>query len=409
QSNPRLLQLVVTIMGAAPRLAAIITRRPHVFDGLLDPALLSELPSRNYLAERLADFIGGANVLEETLDRLRIFAAEQKFLIGIRLLAGSIDGQRAGRAFSDLADLTIGAALAAVKTEFERIHGRVAGGRVAILGMGKLGSRELTAGSDVDLILLYDYDPQAEQSDGAKPLASSQYYGRLTQRLIAAVSAPTAEGVLYELDLRLRPSGNKGPVATHVESFRKYQHNEAWTWEHMALTRARAIGGDADLCAAVEQEVEGILALARDEGKIRKDAREMRELVQQEKPPLNPWDLKLVPGGLMDLEFVAQVAVLLGQVEGPRQTGTAAILGHLSQTFADAQTVVELAEAHRLYTEIEQTVRLCLTGPLDPEDIPPGLADILLRRLDLPELGVLEAYLEETSRKVREHFDRLLK
>ena len=177
---------------------------------------------------------------EEMLDRLRIFTAEQKFLIGVRLLTGAIDAARAGKAFSDLADLTIGAALDAVHRRVRappRPH--VAGGKVAILGMGKLGSRELTAGSDVDLILLYDHDADAEESDGRKPLAPSHYFTRLTQRLIAAVSAPTAEGVLYELDLRLRPSGNKGPVATHIESFSKYQRQEAWTWEHMALTRAR--------------------------------------------------------------------------------------------------------------------------------------------------------------------------
>src|SRR5690606_8178223 len=143
-------------------------------------------------------------------------------------------------------------------------HGRVPGGRVAILGMGKLGSRELTAGSDVDLILLYDHAPDAEESDGEKPLAPSYYYTRMTQRLIAAVSAPTAEGVLYELDLRLRPSGNKGPVATHFDSFRKYQRSEAWTWEHMALTRARAVAGDRDLATEIEAEVAGILALPRD-------------------------------------------------------------------------------------------------------------------------------------------------
>ena len=188
---------------------------------------------------RLAAFIDSSAEYEEVLDRLRIFAAEQKFLIGVRLLAGAIDAARAGKAFSDLADLTIGAALDAVQAEFARRHGRVAGGRVAILGMGKLGSRELTAGSDVDLILLYDHDADADESDGAKPLAPSHYYARMTQRLIAAVSAPTAEGVLYELDLRLRPSGNKGPVATHVDAFKKYQRGEAWTWEHMALTRAR--------------------------------------------------------------------------------------------------------------------------------------------------------------------------
>ncbi|MER9356052.1 bifunctional [glutamine synthetase] adenylyltransferase/[glutamine synthetase]-adenylyl-L-tyrosine phosphorylase, partial [Mesorhizobium sp. M0514] len=323
QSNPALLKLMATIMGAAPRLAAIITRRPHVFDGLLDPALLTELPNRAYLSARLAAFIDGDRPYEDVLDRLRIFASEQKFLIGVRLLAGSIDPARAGRAFSDLADLTIDAALQAVTTEFALRHGRIAGGTVSLLGMGKLGSRELTAGSDVDLILLYDHDADADESDGDKPLAPSHYYTRMTQRLIAAVSAPTAEGVLYELDLRLRPSGNKGPVATHIDAFTKYQRQEAWTWEHMALARARAIGGDAALCAEVEAEVAALLALPRDAAKVRAEASEMRALIEKEKSPRDLWDIKLISGGLIDLEFIAQVAVITGQVEaGRRVTAT---------------------------------------------------------------------------------------
>ena len=410
QSNPGLLKLLATIMGAAPRLAGIITRRPHVFDGLLDPALLAELPNRAYLSARLAAFLENSVLYEEVLDRLRIFAAEQKFLIGVRLLAGAIDPSRAGKAFSDLADLTIGAALEAVQAEFARRHGNVAGGRVAILGMGKLGSRELTAGSDVDLILLYDHDADAEESDGDKPLAPSHYYTRMTQRLIAAVSAPTAEGVLYELDLRLRPSGNKGPVATHIDSFRKYQRTDAWTWEHMALTRARAVSGDASLAAEVEDEVAAILALPRDPAKIAAEAVDMRAMIEKEKPPRDLWDIKLVPGGLIDLEFIAQVAVLTRQVAGEgRTTGTAEILSRLAPGFADAQTRQELADAYALYLALTQMIRLCLTGPFEKEDAPPGLSDLLLAATDLPEFRILEAHLKETARKVRNHFDLLLR
>ncbi len=409
QSNPRLLQLLATIMGAAPRLAEIITRRPHVFDGLLDPALLAELPDRAYLSARLAAFIENSSRYEDVLDRLRIFAAEQKFLIGVRLLAGAIDAARAGKAFSDLADLTIGAALDAVKTEFERRHGRVAGGRVAVLGMGKLGSCELTAGSDVDLILLYDHDAETEESDGEKPLAPSQYYARMTQRLIAAVSAPTAEGVLYDLDLRLRPSGNKGPVATHLDAFRKYQRGDAWTWEHMALTRARVVAGDALLADEIETEVTGILALPRDSRTIASEAVEMRRLIETEKPPRDPWDIKLVPGGLIDLEFIAQVSVLTGQVEGEgRATGTLATLARLSPDFADGQTRQDLTDAYTLYLTLTQMIRLCLTGAFEKEDSPPGLINMLLVATDLPDMKVLEAHLKETAKRVRGHFDRLL-
>ncbi|WP_292893315.1 bifunctional [glutamine synthetase] adenylyltransferase/[glutamine synthetase]-adenylyl-L-tyrosine phosphorylase [Nitratireductor sp.] len=409
QSNPALLNMLVSIMGAAPRLAAIITKRPHVFDGLLDPALLSELPDRAYLSERLLTFLAGAQIYEEILDRLRIFAAEQKFLIGIRLLTGTIDSARAGKAFSDLADLTVEAALEAVVENFAERHGRIAGGRVAILGMGKLGSRELTAGSDIDLILLYDHEQDADYSDGQKPLAPSEYYARLTQRLIAAVSAPTAEGVLYELDLRLRPSGNKGPVATHIDAFARYQRNDAWTWEHMALTRARAFAGDKALIGRVENEVHDILALPRDTQKIRKEAAEMRRLLEEEKPARDVWDLKLVPGGLIDLEFIAQVAVLTRNTSAERETSaTGDVLNSLSEAFCAPQARQELVDAHHLYMTLTQTTRLCLEGGFVPEEAPPGFADLLLQQTDLPELGILEAHVEETAGRVRRLFGELV-
>jgi glutamate-ammonia-ligase adenylyltransferase len=408
-SNPALMKLLATIMGAAPRLAHIITRRPHVFDGLLDPALLSELPDRAYLAGRLAAFLEGTVQHEEVLDRLRIFAAEQKFLIGMRLLAGAIDARRAGRAFSDLADLTIAAALDAVIVDFERRHGKVEGGRVAILGMGKLGSRELTAGSDVDLILLYDHDTEAGASDGEKPLAPSHYFIRMTQRLIAAVSAPTAEGVLYELDLRLRPSGNKGPVATHLEAFAKYQNGEAWTWEHMALTRARAVAGDATLAKAIDAEIRHVIDAPRDAAKVGKDALEMRRMIAQEKPPRDAWDIKLMPGGLIDLEFIAQVAVLTRGVEGDPGPATIDVLAHLSPRLAADDDRRALVEAAELYATVTQLIRLCLTGPLDPKDMPPGLGDMLLAATDLPDIRVLQAQIKESAQAVRRQFDRLLR
>ncbi|YBV98097.1 bifunctional [glutamine synthetase] adenylyltransferase/[glutamine synthetase]-adenylyl-L-tyrosine phosphorylase [Phyllobacteriaceae bacterium JZ32] len=410
QSNPPLLGLLVLIMSSAPRLADIITRKPHVFDGLLDPAIFAEMPTRAYIEERLETFLGNGRAYEEILDRLRIFADEHRFLIGIRLLTGAIDGPRAGRAFSDLADLMIGKALAAVLDEFGRRHGKVAGGRVAILGMGKLGSRELTAGSDIDLILLYDHDEDAEQSDGEKPLPSSQYYIRMTQRLIAALSAPTAEGVLYEVDLRLRPSGNKGPVATHIASFGKYQRNEAWTWEHMALTRARPVAGDEALLAQVASEIDAVLAGPRDVAKTAKDVVEMRALVEKEKPPRDLWDLKLKPGGIIDLEFIAQFAGLTGNVEAKRRsTATEDVLGHLAPSFSEPSVSDELVDAHRLYTRLSQTIRLCIAGEVESDELPPGLADLLCRAAELPDMKRVESHLEQVAKTVRGHFDALMR
>ncbi|MGO4837852.1 bifunctional [glutamine synthetase] adenylyltransferase/[glutamine synthetase]-adenylyl-L-tyrosine phosphorylase, partial [Rhizobiaceae sp. 2RAB30] len=185
---------------------------------------------------------------------------------------------------------------------------------------------------------------------------------------------------------------------------------DAWTWEHMALTRARPVAGDESLAQEIEDEVCQVLALQRDKAKIAKEASDMRALIEEEKPPRDLWDLKLVPGGLIDLEFIAQYATLTGQVTGERRlTGTADVLAHLDPAFADAQMRQELVEAHHLYSALTQIIRLCLTGAFERDDVPPGLADLLLGATDLPDFAVLEAHVEETSRKAREDFDRLLR
>jgi glutamate-ammonia-ligase adenylyltransferase len=267
----------------------------------------------------------------------------------------------------------------------------------------------LSASSDVDLILLYDHGEDVEESDGEKPLAPSYYFMRLTQRLIAAVSAPTSEGILYEIDMRLRPSGNKGPVATHIESFRKYQRSEAWTWEHMALTRARTIAGEDDFRAEVDDEIDLIIALPHDKAKIASDAVKMRKMILKEKPPRDRWDLKLVDGGLIDIEFIAQVASLCGLVSAAkRMASTIDTISSLSSDFAGTQMREELLSALRLYTQFLQTARLCLDGPFEEKEIPQGFADLLLRQTGHPDLGVLGAHLDETAKQVRKHFRSLL-
>ncbi|MGN7291800.1 bifunctional [glutamine synthetase] adenylyltransferase/[glutamine synthetase]-adenylyl-L-tyrosine phosphorylase [Rhizobium sp. SAFR-030] len=412
-NNPGLLSLLVTIMSAAPRLADIIAARPHVFDGMLDPGLMAELPTKAYLGERLSGFLGGARHYEETLDRLRIFAAEQRFLIGIRLLTGAIDGGQAGRAFADLADLMISEAFAAVLAEVAQTNGHFPGGRVAVMGMGKLGSHELTAGSDVDLILLYDHSAEALESDGPKPLDAGRYFTRLTQRLIAALSAPMAEGVIFEVDMRLRPSGNKGPVATRINAFRKYQQEEAWTWEHMALTRARMICGDDSLIEEAQEVISGVLAAPRDQERVATDVAKMRKLIETEKPPRDIWDLKLIPGGLIDLEFLAQylrlVAPVGTQAASPAGTRTADALASLGQGRLDPNDLDACLKALALFTDLSQMIRLCIDGPFDPKDVPAGLTEFLCRVADCPDLKSLESEVRRLSKAVRKVFDKTLR
>ena len=407
-SNPALLSLIVNIMSSAPRLADIIAAKPHVFDGMLDPGLLSQLPTRDYLSARLDTFLNGATHYEDILDRLRIFASEQRFLIGIRLLTGVISGSMAARAFTHLADLVIEAAFAAVMTEIRAAHGTYPGGRIAVIGMGKLGSFELTAGSDIDLILLYDYDDAAAESEGPKPLDATRYFTRVTQRLISALSAPTAEGVLYEVDMRLRPSGNKGPVATRINSFEKYQNEDAWTWEHMALTRARPICGDDSLKDDARRIIADVLGRKCDPARIAKDVVEMRKLIDQEKPPRDIWDLKLIPGGLIDIEFIAQYLALVAPARGAKRpegtVTTAEALKQLGEQQMELASLDLALEALTLFTEISQIVRLCIDGPFDPKDAPSGLIDLVCRAGDFPDIKSEEGEVKRLSKAVRKIF-----
>ncbi|MBW9112720.1 bifunctional [glutamine synthetase] adenylyltransferase/[glutamine synthetase]-adenylyl-L-tyrosine phosphorylase [Rhizobium cauense] len=412
-SNPALLSLIVNIMSSAPKLAEVIAAKPHVFDGMLDPGLMAELPTRAYLSQRIRGFLAPARYYEEVLDRLRIFADEQRFLIGIRLLTGAIRGAMAGRAFTHLADLVLEAALDAVMNEIRAAHGDFPGGRVAVVGMGKLGSFELTAGSDIDIILLYDHDDEAAESSGSKPLDATRYFTRVTQRLISALSAPTAEGVLYEVDMRLRPSGNKGPVATRIKSFEKYQRDEAWTWEHMALTRARLVCGDRELIREAERIIADVLLAKTDAEKIAKDVAEMRTLIEQEKPPASIWDLKLIPGGLIDIEFIAQYLRLVASAKGIAVEGddfnTAGQLKLLGAEMMDRDDMELCLAALSLYTDISQLIRLCIDGLFDPKEAPAGLIEVVARAGDCPDIKTLEGEIKRLSKAVRKIFQTVVK
>jgi [glutamine synthetase] adenylyltransferase / [glutamine synthetase]-adenylyl-L-tyrosine phosphorylase len=409
KSNPGLMRLLLLILSAAPRLADTITRKPHVFDALIEPAFAGSVPGRATLAKRLREALDRAHHYEGVLDGARIFAAEHKFLVGARLMNRTLSAEAAGRAFGDLAEVMVAEMLERVRQEFETRHGKVAGGRICVLGMGRLGSRELTAGSDLDLILLYDHDGDAELSDGRKPLASSQYFIRLTQRLIAAMSAPTAEGVIYPLDFRLRPSGNAGPLATPLSSFLRYQDEEAWTWERQALTRARAIAGDAGLAEEIEDQVARLLSRPVDAAKLAADVREMRGMIDKEKATDNPFEVKTAKGGLVDIEFIAQWSMLSAGAAGrDRPTSTVGMLRAARPELLPASDQDMLVGAYRLYDAVQQVVRLCIDEAFDPAKAPPGLSAILCDQLDMPDIRTVEGVLRETQRTVRETFDRLL-
>ncbi len=410
-SNPALLRLLATILGSAPRLAETIVRRAHVVDAVLEPHFFGTVPDRDTLAERLEATLAQAVSYEDVLDRARIFGDEQSFLIGVRLVAGTIDARRAGVAFADLADLLVAELFARVGQEFENAHGRLPGGEAALIAMGKFGGREMTAASDLDLILLYDMAPDAAGSDGPRPLTPSQYYARLTQRLVAALSAPTAEGSLYEVDFRLRPSGHAGPLATSIDAFAAYQARDAWTWEHMALTRARPIAGDAALVARAGEVVGDVLRQKRPEAKLKRDVVEMRGLVEAEKGGEGPWDLKQAPGGIVDIEFIAQYLALRHGGAHPEilSVETEAVLAAAARlSLLQAGAAAVLLPALRLYQNLTQILRLSVTGLFDPQAAPAGLLRLLARAGEMPDFATLDAHLRDTEAAVRAVFVRIL-
>ena len=247
-ANPGLFSLVADIMAEAPLLAESLAHRPALLDAVLTAEFSARLPGRDGLADDLAALLSGARGFEDMLDLLRRWTNERRFQVGVQLLRRTIDGNEAGAALADIADAGLAALLPAVAADFARAHGEVPGGAFAIVAMGRLGSREMTLASDLDLILIYDAPDDVRRAPtGPRPLAVSAYYARLSQRLISAMTAPTAEGRLYEVDMRLRPSGESGPIASSLAAFAQYQREAAWTWEHMALTRARPIAGDPAL------------------------------------------------------------------------------------------------------------------------------------------------------------------
>jgi glutamate-ammonia-ligase adenylyltransferase len=405
--NRELVALVALVLGAAPRLGDMLARRPQIMDGLIDPRFFGAMPDRRELSLRLAATLEDANSYEEFLDRLRLFGQESLFLIGTRILSGTVSAAQAGIAFADVAEGITHTLHGLVADQFITQHGRIEDQHTAIVAMGKLGSREMTASSDLDLILIYDFDHDAPDSDGARPLHGAQYFARLTQRLISAFTTRTNYGVLYDVDMRLRPSGRAGPLASRIDAFAAYQDDEAWTWEHMALTRARVISAEPAFRARIEAVIRAVLTRPRDRAVIASDVAEMRRAIALEKGEADIWDFKHAAGGMVDIEFIAQYLQLVHaaatpdilSVSTPQVLDNAARLGALMPADADV-----LRPAVRLYHDLTQILRLCVSGKFKPDTAGTDLLRILARVGDAPDFSALEARVRETQGEVRRVF-----
>jgi glutamate-ammonia-ligase adenylyltransferase len=406
-AQPQLLELVVRVLAFAPELARTLARRPAALEALFDPEFLDPIAP-----DELASVIQAARQadgFEAAMDAVRRIHRDQGFRIGVQVMSGAASADEAGRAFAELADACIRALAPAALAEVERIAGAFPG-EVAVVALGKCGSREMTARSDLDLMTLYR--PGApEATSSIKGWSAETFYARFTQRLVAALSAPTGEGGLYEVDLQLRPSGTAGPVAVSVKAFEGYYQRAAETWELMALTRARVVWSTSDaFTAEADAAVGAALRRPREAEATARDVLEMRQLMERERPPSGFWDLKLSPGGLVDIEFAAQhLQILHAAEDGPVVPNTAAALAALAERGLLAPgPALALQAAWRPQQDLSQLLKLALSDSADPASEPAGFRKLLARAGGARGFPALERRLAKARAAARQAFVAVL-
>jgi glutamate-ammonia-ligase adenylyltransferase len=401
--NPALIDRIAVLLGAAPGLSDHLASHPGSLEGLLGSEEARADPAR-VLRGQLVD----ALTLEDTIALTRHFVSEEHFRIGVAQLEGRMDVDAAGLARSALADAALSTILGAVVANHTDRYGWLRGVAFAIVLLGKGGGREMMPGSDLDLMLIYDRPEELEDSQGPKPLAPSQWFARLVTAFTGALTAQGVEGPMYRVDMRLRPSGNQGPVAVSRSAFRIYHAEQAWTWEQMALTRARVVAGLDDFRPIVEAALAEALRPRRTATLLRSNAVEMRRRLLRDLPAHGPWDVKLRAGGLMEVEFVAQVLQLVhftGQPER-RSTATRTALANLVEADAlDAAEGAALIEADRLWRTIMSMLRLTV-GPTTAPSLPEASARILLAATGETTMQGLRMTIDRTAALVRAAFIR---
>ncbi len=390
EANPQLIDLIVDICATAPALAAYLARNAAVLDAVIGGDFFAPWPAVPGLVAMLGPVLADASDYGTMLDAARRWVKEWHFRIGVHHLRGLVDAAEAGRQYADLAEACIAAIWPCVVAEFAAKHGAPPGRGAVVLGMGSLGAERLNAASDLDLIVIYDA-AGIEASDGRRPLPARSYYARLTQALVTALAAPMPEGRLYEVDMRLRPSGRQGPVATALEGFRDYQLNEAWTWEHLALTRARPIAGDPALAGDVEAARLAVLAVKGGAAQVLGDVAEMRARIFAAKASDGGWEARIGPGRLQDIELLAQSFALRAGA-GARKVEAQLRLGGRSG-FVSAADAAVLAQAYRLLWRLHSGGRLLSEAALDMEAIGEGGRAFLLRETGEEDLLALAARL----------------
>jgi glutamate-ammonia-ligase adenylyltransferase len=385
-----------------------------LLDSVLSPDFYTTMPPATDMTIDLGKVLAQVEDEQDILDAARRWANEHRFRVGVQQLKRIVRPAQAGLAYSDIAQATIAALCDSVEENFARQHGSFRGQRLAVLGLGKLGSREMSATSDLDLIFVYDIPPGLEASDGPQPLPPIQYYTRLSSKIVTALTALTNEGPLYEVDMRLRPSGRAGPLANSLEGFESYHAQSAWTWEHMALTRARVIHGPADLVERLRRIILETLLRPRDPEGLVRDVADMRDRIARHAPAKSPWDFKHLPGGLFDIDFVAQYLALRHAAERPEilDPHPAEVLRRAADAgLLDPADARQLRAARALMSDVQGLLRLTLNGDessFDESKAPEGQRRLIAQTQDLPDIEALRARLAAETGATRAIYEKIV-
>ncbi|UWR09799.1 bifunctional [glutamate--ammonia ligase]-adenylyl-L-tyrosine phosphorylase/[glutamate--ammonia-ligase] adenylyltransferase [Sulfitobacter mediterraneus] len=405
KANPQLADLLIDIVSTSPALAVHLSRNAGVFDAVIGGDFFSDWPGQGALTEMLAETLAAEPDYEAQLDGTRRWAREWHFRIGVHLLRGLSDAATAGRQYAELARAVLTALWPVVTAQFALRHGPPPGRGAVLLGMGSLGAGRLTATSDLDMLVIYDPDGQ-DSSEGKRPLASRLYYARLTQAMITAMTAPMAQGRLYEVDMRLRPSGNQGPVATSLSSFESYQKDEAWVWEHLALTRADVVAGPAALSADVAALCAAILRSGRPGDHVLSEVAQMRTRIKAAKAPDGPFDAKIGAGRLQDIELFAQAGALMqGRAAHDIADGLGA--AEASKVITADQRAV-LQQAYDQCWTLQCAGRLLSAHPVQTDKLGQAGEKFLARTLGCDTFADLETQMTQTYAHAAEMIDAAL-
>ncbi len=359
EARPALARLMAKVLAHAPALADQLARRPELFEGLFDASSFAMPPPPDEFAVVLAKAMTD-QPYDVALDRARRLVNERRFALGVQLIDRRRDPLEVTEGYARVAEGTLVALGRAAEDEFKEAHGVIPGAELIVLGLGRFGGHSLTHASDLDMIYLHTA-PEGRMSDGRKPLGPNDYFNRLASRVTAALSVPTAAGPLYDIDTRLRPEGAKGMLVVSLDAFERYQRNEAWTWEHMALCRARPVFGSAQVREQVAGMIGAILRMPRDASQVVADAAKMRGEMERHKPPHSALDVKLGPGGLVDLEFAVHVLQLTKHAGLNTRLEVA-----LEELEAESLVPTNIVDALKLLSRMLVMMRLVAPGDMKP-------------------------------------------